>query len=61
MPSSDPLDDFITAAAVAFDLPLKPEWQGGIKANLAVTLKHANLVVDFSLPDEAEPAPVFKA
>ncbi len=61
MPGPDPVDDFITAAAAALNLPLKPEWQGAIKANLAVTLKHANLVADFALPDEAEPAPVFKA
>ena len=58
---ADPLDDYITAAAAALDLPLAPEWQTAIKANLAVTLKHANLVAEFALPDEAEPAPIFKA
>jgi hypothetical protein len=57
----DPLDDFITAAAAALDLPLQPEWQDAIKANLAVTLKHGALVAEFALPDAAEPAPVFKA
>jgi hypothetical protein len=55
------LDDFIAAAAAALKLPLEPEWQGAIKANLAVTLKHASLVADFALPDEAEPAPIYKA
>jgi len=55
------LNDFITAAAVALALPLEPEWRGAIKANLEVTLKHANLVADFALPDEAEPAPIYKA
>ena len=44
---ADPLDDYITAAAAALDLPLAPEWQTAIKANLAVTLKHANLVAEF--------------
>ena len=39
---ADPLDDFIVAAAAALDLPLEPEWQGAIRANLEVTLKHAN-------------------
>ena len=58
---ADPLDDYIAAAAAALDLPLAPEWQAAIKANLAVTLKHANLVAEFKLPDEAEPAPIFKA
>ena len=58
---SDPLDDFILAAAKALDLPLQEAWQPAVKANLAVTLKHAALVGEFALPDEAEPAPVFRA
>lgn len=58
---ADPLEDFIAAAARALDLPLQADWQVSIKANLAVTLKHAALVADFPLPDEAEPAPIFKA
>ncbi len=58
---ADPLDDFIAAAAAALQLPLAPEWQSAVKANLAVTLKHAALVAEFPLPDEAEPAPIYKA
>ncbi len=59
---ADPkLDDFIAAAARALDLPLEPEWQSAIKANLEVTLKHANFVAEFPLPDEAEPAPIYQA
>ncbi len=61
MAASDPLDDFIAAAAVALDLPLEAEWQPVIKANLAATLRHAALVGEFALPDAAEPAPVFEA
>jgi 1-carboxybiuret hydrolase subunit AtzG-like len=61
MAKADPLDDFIVSAARALDLPLKPEWQDAVKANLAVTLKHAAAVAEFPLPDAAEPAPVFKA
>jgi hypothetical protein len=55
------LDDFIDTAAAALGLPLDPAWKPSVKANLEVTLKHANLVAAFALPDEAEPAPVFKA
>jgi len=55
------LDDFIAAAARALDLPLEPQWQAAVKANLEVTLRHANLVAEFALPDEAEQAPVYKA
>jgi hypothetical protein len=58
---AEPLDEFITAAARALDLPLEPDWQSAVKANLAVTLRHAATVAAFALPDEAEPAPVFKA
>ena len=57
----DPLDDFITAAALALGLPLKAEWMPAVKANLDVTLKHAALVGEFALADEAEPAPIFRA
>lgn len=56
-----PLDDFIDAAALALDLPLDPAWKPAVKANLDVTLRHAATVAEFALPDEAEPAPIFKA
>jgi hypothetical protein len=55
------LDAFITTASAALDLPLEKAWRPAIKANLEVTLKLANLVAEFPLPDEAEPAPVYKA
>ena len=58
---ADPLEEFIAAAAAALDLPLEPDWHSAIKANLAVTLKHAALVAEFPLADEAEPAPIYKA
>lgn len=57
----DPLDDYIAAAAKALDLPLETDWQAAVKANLAVTLQHAATVAEFTLPDAAEPAPVYKA
>jgi hypothetical protein len=59
--ASPPLDDFIAAAAAALDLPLEPAWQPAVKANLEVSLKLANMVAEFALPDEAEPAPIFRA
>jgi hypothetical protein len=61
MAAPDPLDDFLAAAAAALDLPLEADWRPAVKANLAVTLKHAALVEAFPLPDAAEPAPVFEA
>ena len=55
------LDQFIDSSAAALGLPIEPEWRAAIKANLAVTLRLANLVGEFELPDEAEPAPLFEA
>ena len=57
----DPLDGFIDAAARALDLPVEPAWRPAIKANLQVTLRQAALVSEFALPDDAEPAPIFRA
>jgi len=57
----DALDAFIDAATQALGLPLEEAWRPAVKANLGVTLAHAALVDAFTLPDEAEPAPVFRA
>jgi Protein of unknown function (DUF4089) len=57
----DPLDDFIDTAARALALPVEPDWKPAIAANLRVTLAFAEAVEAFPLPDDTEPAPVFKA
>jgi hypothetical protein len=57
----DALDALIAASAEALGLPIAPEWQPAIKANLVVALGLAETVAQFQLPDEAEPAPVFEA
>ncbi len=61
MANPDPLDDFIAASARTLGLPMKPDWLPAVKVNLEVTLKHAALVAEFELPDDAEPAPIFTA
>jgi hypothetical protein len=60
-PQHDPLDDFIIASARALDLTIDKAWMPAVRGNLAVTLRLAALVSAFALPDDAEPAPVFKA
>jgi hypothetical protein len=60
-PPSDPLDNFVEAAARALALPVEPQWHAAIKANLAVNLRLAGFVAEFPLPDEAQPAPIFTA
>ena len=57
----DPLDTYIDAAAQALRLSIDDAWKPAVKANLKVTLGHAALVDVFKLPDEAEPAPMFRA
>jgi hypothetical protein len=56
-----PLDAYIDAAAAALNIPIQPEWKSEIRANLDVTFKLAALVAEKELPDDAEPAPVYKA
>jgi len=59
--SGDALDGFIDAAAQVLALPVEPAWKPAVRFNLEVTLQAAGLFVDFPLPDDAEPAPVFVA
>ncbi|MBN9268331.1 MAG: DUF4089 domain-containing protein [Hyphomicrobium sp.] len=55
------LEAYIKAAAAALGVPIEDAWMPSIRANLAVSLRLANIVADFDLPDESEPAPVFEA
>jgi Protein of unknown function (DUF4089) len=59
--SADSLDPLIAASARALDLPVDPAWHPAIRFNLDVTFRLAALVAEFPLPDDAEPAPVFRA
>ena len=61
MAPTDPLDDFITAAADTLALPIDPAWRPAVRAHLEVTLRLARLVDEIELPDDAEPAPIFRA
>ena len=47
--------------ARSLDLKIEKAWMPAVRANLAVTLRLARQVAGFALPDDAEPAPVFKA
>jgi Protein of unknown function (DUF4089) len=61
MTASDPLDDYIDAVSPALGLTVADAWKPAVRANLDVSLKFARLVDEFPLPDEIEPASVFKA
>ena len=57
----DSIDSLIIANAQALGLTLDPSWEASVKFNLQLILRHAALVDDFSLPDDAEPAEIFHA
>jgi len=57
----NPIDAFVAASAQALGLALDPAWDDGVAFNLRLILRHAALVDEFALPDDAEPAPVFHA
>ena len=59
--SADDFDALILASARALALPVDPAWVPMIRSNLEVTFRLAAVVGDFPLPDDAEPAPVFRA
>jgi len=57
----DAIDALVAASAQALGLTLDPAWQAAVKFNLQLILRHAALVDEFALPDDAEPAAVFRA
>jgi hypothetical protein len=57
----DAIATLIGASAQALALPLEPGWHAGVKLNLQLLLDSAARVDEFALPDETEPAPVFRA
>ena len=59
--ATDPLDDYIDAVSKALGLPIAEAWKPAVRANLEISLRLAQLVDEFALPDETEPASVFAA
>jgi hypothetical protein len=54
-------DALIDAMAGFLGLPTEEAYRPGIAGHLRVAHRIARDVLDFETPDEAEPAPVFKA
>jgi len=57
----DSIEALVRSNAQALGLVLDPAWHDSIAFNLRLILRHAALVDEFALPDDAEPAPVFHA
>jgi hypothetical protein len=57
----DHLTDLIDASGKVFELTIESAWKPAIHANLQVIFRQAALFMAFELPDDAEPASIFKA
>lgn len=55
------LDAMIASGSSVLGITVDPAWRESVRANLAVTLRLAGLVDAFPLPDDLDPAPVFRA
>jgi hypothetical protein len=42
-------------------LNIKPAWRPGVVFNLGLIMRHAALIDEFALSDEAEMAPIYRA
>ena len=51
----------VEANAQALNLNIKPAWRPGVGFNLGLIMRHAALIDEFALSDEAEIAPVYRA
>jgi len=51
---------YVMAAAAAIDLPIPPEYLAGTVLNFERSAALAKQLMDFPLPPETEPAPVYK-
>ncbi len=54
-------DGPIETALLALGIRAQPEWLPAIRFHLELSLRLAVMVAEFPLPDEADPAPVFRA
>jgi hypothetical protein len=58
---TDSVAALVAAGAQELALLIDPAWQTNVKSDLRLLFKHAAFVEALSLPDEIEPAPVFRA
>jgi len=58
--NNEDLDLLIAAGTALLRIPIAPEWQPAIRTHLAASLVHAAAVLEFPLPDDAEPAAIFR-
>lgn len=54
------MDDFVEVMSELVGLPIPEEYREGVVANMERIHTVAQFVLEFSLPDEIEAAPVFE-
>jgi hypothetical protein len=54
------IETYVDAAAALIELPLDPAHRPGVILNMQRIAEMAALVMAFPLPDDTEPAPVFR-
>jgi hypothetical protein len=61
MTDHDDPDAWLDANAALLGIAVAPEWRDSVRLHLRITRDHAERVMEFTLPDDAEPAPVYRA
>ncbi len=56
-----PWDEYVDMSAKLLGFPMEPAWKKAASANIETLFRMAALLEGFQLPDDIEPAPVFKA
>jgi hypothetical protein len=60
VPARSDLDAYVDEAAKLCGLPIAPAHRPGVVQYLGVVSQAAALVMEFALPEDSEPAPVFR-
>lgn len=61
MSERDEFDAWLDANTALLDLVVEPEWRESVRLHLRITRDLAQRVMEFPLPDDIDPAPVFRA
>lgn len=59
-PKNFDAEAYLEAAAAALELPIDPAHRDGVLKFLDFTARMANSVMDFELPEDTDPAPIFR-
>ncbi|MGK7957148.1 MAG: DUF4089 domain-containing protein [Crocosphaera sp.] len=54
------IKEYIEQTSIVIDLPIDPKFMPGVVDNLTRIAEIATLFTEFELPEEIEPAPIFK-